>query len=81
MAKAKARSTRSRRAMSGGARRRTHNRRRTRPRRRTRRRSRRRGGVGLTAAASAAVLPFGLLWAQRAYKGKHGKSLKKIYRH
>ena len=78
-----ARSTKSRRTRIGGRRRKDNrkrsgtNRRRS---RRTRRRTRRRGGVGLTTAASTAVLPFGLLWAQRAYKGKHGKSLKKMYR-
>ena len=46
--------------------------------RRTRRRSR--GGLGVASAVSTAVLPFGLLWAQRAYKGRKGKSLRKMYR-
>ena len=48
--------------------------------RRRRSRRSRRGGLGLASAVSTAVLPFGLLWAQRAYKGKKGKSLRKMYR-
>ena len=79
-----ARTRSSRRSLKGGRRRRRTNNRRTRRRTRRVKRGRtrgRKGGIALTGAASAAVLPFGLLWAQRAYKGKHGKSLRKIYRH
>ena len=70
-----------RKRQSGGKRakrsHRTH--RRSRTHRRRRRRSRR-GGLGVASALSTAVLPFGLLWAQRAYKGKKGKSLRKMYK-
>ena len=56
---------------------------RQRSRRNSSRRNRRRGGFfdGLSAAATSAVLPFGLLYAQKAFqKGRHVPSIQNIYR-
>lgn len=56
---------------------------RQRSRRNSSRRNRRRGGFfdGLSAAATSAVLPFGLLYAQKAFqKSRRVSSLPNIYR-
>ena len=52
-------------------------------RRRSRKNTRKRGGMfeGLSSAATSALLPFGLLYAQKAFqKNRRVLSIKNIYR-